>query len=190
MFSDLLTSSEHLFSCLASLQLLDQPSRAEIIKLVLKIHTSPGTERWGKDCHYEIYILGGDGVAWGLGNKQQLNIEHVCILSRFNRDWLFATPWTVAHQAPLPMGFSRQEYWSGLPCPPLGIFPTQRSNPRLLCLLHWQAGSLPLAPPGKPQLAPPLRAGNLTLILPVGKAPGGLRPTRHPTSVPFCNITT
>ena len=34
--------------------------------------------------------------------------------------WLFATPWTVIHQAPLSMGFSRQEYWSGLPCPPLG----------------------------------------------------------------------
>ena len=33
---------------------------------------------------------------------------------------LFATPWTVAHQAPLFMGFSRQEYWSGLPCPPPG----------------------------------------------------------------------
>ena len=33
---------------------------------------------------------------------------------------LFLTPWTVAHQAPLSMGFSRQEYWSGLPCPPLG----------------------------------------------------------------------
>ena len=33
---------------------------------------------------------------------------------------LFATPWTVAHQAPLSMGFSRQEYWSRLPCPPPG----------------------------------------------------------------------
>ena len=44
------------------------------------------------------------------------------------------------------MGFSRQEYWSGLHRPPLqGIFPTQGSNPRLLGLLHWQAGSLPLA---------------------------------------------
>ena len=32
----------------------------------------------------------------------------------------FETPWTVAHQAPLCMGFPRQEYWSGLPCPPLG----------------------------------------------------------------------
>ena len=61
---------------------------------------------------------------------------------------LFATPWTVARQAPLPMAFSRQEYWSGWPCPPPGIFQTQGSNPCLLCLLHWQAGSLPLAPPG------------------------------------------
>ena len=34
--------------------------------------------------------------------------------------WLFATPWAVAHQAPLSMGFSRQEYWSGLPFPSPG----------------------------------------------------------------------
>ena len=45
--------------------------------------------------------------------------------------WLFATPWTVAHQAPLSMGFSRQEDWCGLPCPPPAIFPTQESNPGL-----------------------------------------------------------
>ena len=41
------------------------------------------------------------------------------------------TLWTVGHQAPLSVGFSRQEYWSGLPCPPPGIFPTQGSNPHL-----------------------------------------------------------
>ena len=47
------------------------------------------------------------------------------------------TLWTVALQAPLSMGFSRQEYWSGLPCPPPGeIFLTQGSNLRLLWLLH------------------------------------------------------
>ena len=40
---------------------------------------------------------------------------------------LSATPWTVAHQAPLPMGFSRQEYWSGLPFPSLGDL----SDPRI-----------------------------------------------------------
>ena len=44
---------------------------------------------------------------------------------------LFATSWTTASQAPLFMEFSRQEYWSGLPFPPQGFFPTQRSNPYL-----------------------------------------------------------
>ena len=72
---------------------------------------------------------------------------HAKSLSRVR---LCATPWTVAHQAPLSMGFSRQEYWSGLPCHCPGIFPTQGLNPCLLRLLHWQAGSLPLVPPGKP----------------------------------------
>ena len=38
-----------------------------------------------------------------------------------SRVWLFATPWTVAHQAPLSKGFSSQEYWSGLPFPSPGI---------------------------------------------------------------------
>ena len=42
------------------------------------------------------------------------------VLSHFSRVQLFATPWTVAHQAPLSQGFSRREYWSGLPCPPSG----------------------------------------------------------------------
>ena len=46
---------------------------------------------------------------------------------------LFATPWTVAYQAPLTMEFSRQEYWSRLPCPPPEIFPVQRMNP---CFPH------------------------------------------------------
>ena len=72
------------------------------------------------------------------------------MLSYLSWVWLFATPWTVAQQAALSMGFSRQEYWGGLPCPLLGIFPIQGWNLRLLPLLHWQAGSLPLVPPGKP----------------------------------------
>ena len=46
-----------------------------------------------------------------------------------------ATPWTLAHQPPLSMmGLSRQEYWSGFHSLLQGIFPTQGSNPRLLCL--------------------------------------------------------
>ena len=50
------------------------------------------------------------------------------MLSCFSRVQLFATLWTVALQAPLPMGFSRQGYWSELLHPPPGIFPTQGSN--------------------------------------------------------------
>ena len=50
------------------------------------------------------------------------------MLSRFSRVQLFATPWTAAPQAHLSMEFSRQEYWSGLPCPPPGYLLTQRLN--------------------------------------------------------------
>ena len=66
----------------------------------------------------------------------------VYVLSCFSRVQLFVTLWIVACQAPLSMGFSRQQYWSRLPCPPPWIFQTQELNPCLLCLLHWQAGSL------------------------------------------------
>ena len=47
---------------------------------------------------------------------------------------LFAIPWTVAHQAPLSMGFSRQEYWSGLPSPSPGDLPDPGIEPRSLAL--------------------------------------------------------
>ena len=55
-----------------------------------------------------------------------------CRFSHFSCVWLFATPWTTARQAPLSLGCSRLEYWSGLPCPSPGIFLTQGSNLRLL----------------------------------------------------------
>ena len=65
---------------------------------------------------------------------------------------LLATLWTVARQAPLSMGFSRQERWSGLPSPLLGNL-SQGSNPGLLSLLYWQADSLPLSRLGSPKLS-------------------------------------
>ena len=54
-----------------------------------------------------------------LNNSSQQPYEeaHVCVLSCFSRVRLFTTLWTIAHQAPLSMGFSRQEYWSELPFP-------------------------------------------------------------------------
>ena len=75
---------------------------------------------------------------------------------------LFGTAWTVAHQAPLSMEFSRQEYWRGLPFLTSGDFPDPGIEPlSLVCpalavrfffffFFFWQSDSLPLAPPGKP----------------------------------------
>ena len=75
----------------------------------------------------------------------------VCTLSCFSYVWLFVTPWTVACQAPLSTGFSRQEYWSGLPfsstpgdLPDPGIEPVSLASPAL------QVDSLPNVPLGQP----------------------------------------
>ena len=67
---------------------------------------------------------------------------YACILSCFSHVQLSASLWTVACLAPLSMGFSRQGYWSGLPCPSslVGTIPTKGLNLHLLHLLHWQAG--------------------------------------------------
>ena len=71
--------------------------------------------------------------------------NEVKLLSRVR---LFATPWTVTHQAPPSMGFSRQEYWSGLPFPSPGDLPNPGVKVRSPGL---QADSLLPEPPGKPQ---------------------------------------
>ena len=75
------------------------------------------------------------------------------MLSCFCHVRLFETLWTVAFQVSLSVGFSKQGYWSRLLCPQVqGTYPTQGLNLCLLWLWHWQAGSLPLVPPGKPIL--------------------------------------
>ena len=91
--------------------------------------------------------------------------EHTCLQSLltldfffFNRRYsvcavlshirLFAILWTEACQAPPSMGFSRLEYWSGLPCSPPGDLPNPGTEPRSPAL---EANSLPSEPPGKPQ---------------------------------------
>ena len=64
-----------------------------------------------------------------------------------SRIQLFSTPWTVAHEAPPCMEFSRQEYWSGLPFLSPGDLPDPGIEPRSPTL---QADALPSEPPGKP----------------------------------------
>ena len=85
---------------------------------------------------------------WGF--PMPLILICACVLSRFSRVWLFAMLWTVALQALCPWDSPGKN--TRVSCCILlqGIFPTQGSNLGLLHLLHWQAGSLPLAPPGKP----------------------------------------
>ena len=71
---------------------------------------------------------------------------YVCVCKSFSCVWLFTTPWTVACQALLSMGFSRQEYWSGLPFPSPGDLPDPGIKPGSPVL---QADSLLSEPPGK-----------------------------------------
>ena len=71
----------------------------------------------------------------------------VCGLSLFSRVGLPATPWSAAHQAPLSIGFSRQEYLSGLPFPSLGDLPNPGIKPGSPAL---QADFFSFEPPGKP----------------------------------------
>ena len=74
--------------------------------------------------------------------------SYVCVLTHIQ---IFASPWAVAHQAPLSMGFSRQEYWSGLSCSPPGdlpnpgIEPASPKSPALAgkILYHWATWEAP-----------------------------------------------
>ena len=70
---------------------------------------------------------------------QNTQDKKACACLLLSHVQLSAIPWTVAHQAPLSLGFPRQEYWSGLPFPTPRIILTQGLNSRLL---HWQADSL------------------------------------------------
>ena len=66
---------------------------------------------------------------------------------------LFATPWTTAHQNPLYIEFSRQEYWSSLPIPTPEDLPNSGTELCPLLRLHWQVDSLPVYHPGSPVVA-------------------------------------
>ena len=101
-------------------------------------------------------------------------ISHGCVLSRFSSVWLFVTPWTVAHQAPLSMGFSRQEYWSGLPCPPPGYLHNPGIKPVSPVSSALKADSLLLS-----------HLGNLNqpfiYIYPLSLEPPRHKPLSHPS---------
>ena len=93
----------------------------------------------------EEKIPAGHPVSWRMDGS-----GCACVLSRYSHVWLFATSWTVACQAPLSMGFSRQDYWSGLPHPPPGDIPDSGIE---LTSLALQADSLLLSHQGSPDPA-------------------------------------
>ena len=79
------------------------------------------------------------------------------LISLLSCVWLFATLWTVAHQHPLSMGFSRQKYWNGLPYPPPGHLPYPGIEPTSPAAPALQADSLPLSHRGSPSTNLPLK---------------------------------
>ena len=90
----------------------------------------------------------GDFLVTTLEQMQKLELKEIKVnVKSLSRVQHSATPWTVAHQAPLSMGFSRQEYWSGSPFPPPGDLLNPGIKPGSPTL---QADALSSEPPGKP----------------------------------------
>ena len=69
-------------------------------------------------------------------------VDSLCVCCHFSCVWLFETLWPIAHQAPMSIRFSRQEYWTELPCPPPGDLPDPGIEQRLLWLWHCRRTSL------------------------------------------------
>ena len=74
-------------------------------------------------CCFRVFYFHSSNCFSKLSVPPLHSVTHPKVLSYFRRVQLFATLWTVACQAPLFMGLSRQEYWNGLPCPPPGGLP-------------------------------------------------------------------
>ena len=102
--------------------------------------------------NFDIHLLSHQIInSESSGKKPRLCTEMSSNYSQtqsFSCIQLFATPWTVVHQVPLSVGLSRQEYWSGLPCPPPGYLFNPGIKPRSPAL---QADSLLFEPPVKPK---------------------------------------
>ena len=119
---------------------------------IIFIHKMAITWIWDAFIYLIIFLI---LTVYGLIHSFLLEYSHLTMLQWFllwcglyviSRVWLFVTPWTVAHQAPLSMGFSRQEYWSGLPFSSPGDLPNPGIEPGSPAC---QADSLPSEPSGK-----------------------------------------
>ena len=128
----------------------------------------PQAETWDRDWHVPTHVPPLT-TPWG-GNST------LCMLSHFSPVELFVTPRTVAHQAPLSMGFCRQEYWSGLSCPLPGYLPDSGIEPMSPVAPALQADFCTTEPPGTPTTVPQrdiISCGHLFcgLRLPISQVP-------------------
>ena len=114
-----------------------QTVHAQPLKCIHRVpFVSPSLRFYGKgECSTQVPFL----LNFMKVKKLKVLADQLCLT--------LATPWTVAHQAPLSMEFSRQEYWSGWPFPFTGDLPDPGIKPRSPAL---QADVLPSEPPGKP----------------------------------------
>ena len=113
---------------------------ASIYLIVMLLNILSDVFEWMYVCTYLRCVLRRILGSYSMYPRALLWWACVCVCAQsLSRLQLFATPWTVAHQAPLSMGFSRQEYWSGCRFLLQRIFPASGSNPHLL---DQQANSL------------------------------------------------
>ena len=97
----------------------------------------------------QLFTSGGQSIGVSASTLGFHNLTSAMFCSWYNLTEYILTPWTVAPQAPVSMGFSRQEYWTELPCSSPGNLPNPRIEPGSPTS---QADSLPSEPPGKPIL--------------------------------------
>ena len=83
-------------------------------------------------------------------SNDMISVKMSAVLSHFSHVWLFVTPWTIADQTLLSVGFSRQEYWNGLPFPSPGDLPDRGIKPTSPALA---GGFFTTEPPGKPAMS-------------------------------------
>ena len=117
-----------------------QPPTQRLMGALRPPYTAPLHPSAGLPCGpwwlaYRIQLSGEESAFLQLNLQREhrctsrISLLHMCVLIHFSRVQLFVNLWTVAHQAPLSMGFSRQEYWSGVPCPPPGDLPDPGIEP-------------------------------------------------------------
>ena len=135
-FKNLLSSEDFFFFLNQGICIAPKVLNKYYLKMTLKLY------------RYKIFSI--NNIIKGAIRSRPIKgyCTHVCMLAQpLSHVHLFVTSWTVAHQAPLSMEFSRQEYWSRFPFPSPGDVPNTRLNPYLL---HWQLGSVLLSHKGSP----------------------------------------